>query len=97
MDIIAGIIAIALYLLVSGSGANPTSNPDYKEIIVNSRFGHNETKLINNQTYTWVDQTSVKLDEFNIIRDQTGRPYYVNKEGYIDIDTQKINQENNLQ
>ena len=94
MDIFAGIVAIVLYLFVSGSGHHVETN--LKEVVVNSRFGHNETKVINNKHYIWVDQTNVKLDDSGVIRDELGRPYYINTEGYIDIDTQKINEENNI-
>ena len=94
MDIIAGVIAIALYLLVSGSTEAPNVSNNYKQIIVNSKFGHNETKVINNQTFTWVDQANVKLDQYNVIRDDVGRPYFVTTSGHIEIDTQKINDEN---
>ena len=94
MEILAGIAAILLYFFVSGSDTNSLQT-NYKEIKVNSRFGHNETKIINNKRFTWVDEANVKLDEKNVIRDELGRPYFINSNGFIDIDTQKINLENN--
>ena len=94
MEILAGIAAILLYFFVSGSDTNSIQT-NYKEIKVNSRFGHNETKIINNKRFTWVDEANVKLDEKNVIRDELGRPYFINSNGFIDIDTQKINLENN--
>ena len=94
MEILAGLAGILLYLFVSGSGG--TTNTNLKEMVVNSRFGHNEIKTINNKNYTWVDQANVKLDESGVIRDELGRPYYINTEGYIDIDTQKVNEENRM-
>ena len=94
MEILAGLAGILLYIFVSGSGGTVDNN--MQEVIVNSRFGHNETKVINNKNYTWVDQANVKLDDSGVIRDELGRPYYVNSEGYIDIDTQKVNEENTI-
>ncbi len=94
MEILAGLAGILLYLFVSGSGGNMDST--VKEVVVNSRFGHNETKVINNKNYTWVDQANVKLDKLGVIRDELGRPYYINGDGYIDIDTQKVNEENSI-
>ena len=91
MEILAGIAGILLYLFVSGSGG--TAETNLKEVVVNSRYGHNETKVINNKNYTWVDQANVKLDASGVIRDELGR-YYINSEGYINIDTQKVNEEN---
>ena len=64
MDIFAGIVAIVLYLFVSGSGHHVETN--LKEVVVNSRFGHNETKVINNKHYIWVDQTNVNLVLFEM-------------------------------
>ena len=94
MEILAGLAGILLYLFVSGSGGTATAN--LKEVVVNSRFGHYETKIINNKNYTWVDQANVKLDESGVIRDELGRPYYINTDGYIDIDTQKVNEESDI-
>ena len=96
MDIIAGIVAVVLYILVSGSSGSSGIAANYKEVMVNSRFGLNETKIINNKEFTWVDRANVKLDQNGTIRDDVGRPYYINSSGHIEIDTLKINQENNL-
>ncbi len=95
MELFAGIIGVFLYIFfVGGSPQNTTSDITYLEIIVNSRFGHNETKTIHTKNFTWVDEANVKLDQKGIIRDETGRPYFINNDGFIEIDTQKINEEN---
>ena len=94
MEILAGIASIILYFFISGAGGTVDNN--LREVVVNSRFGHNETKIINNKNYTWVDQANVKLDESGVIRDELGRPYYINTDGYIDIDTQKVNEESDI-
>ena len=43
-----------------------------------------------------MDEANVKLDSKGIIRDEMGRPYFINNDGFIEIDTQKINEENQV-
>ena len=92
MEILAGIAGILLYLFVSGSGG--TAETNLKKWLLTHAMVTMKQKVINNKNYTWVDQANVKLDASGVIRDELGRPYYINSEGYINIDTQKVNEEN---
>ena len=94
MEYIIAVAAAAIYLFISAGSPNSSVESNYKELTVNSRFGHNETKVINNKKYTWVDKANVKIDDAGVIRDDRGRPYKINSACYIVIDTQKVNQEN---
>ena len=71
MEYIIAVAAAAIYLFVSAGSPNSSVESNYK-LTVNSRFGHNETKVINNKKYTWVDKANVKIDDAGVIRDDEG-------------------------